>query len=196
MHGLINRSVQCFIRDTYGPRMWLQVALDARIGIDDFEAMLNYDDDLTFKVLTAARAALDKPIETILEDMGTYLVSHPTTEALRRLLRFGGETFVDFLYSLDDLSDRARLALPGLDLPALELHEKTTTGYQVLCAPGMPGFAYVMIGILRTMADDYGALVVLEHQGQCEAGDCIDVSLLEAAFTTGRRFELAAGVAI
>lgn len=196
MHGLINRSVQCFIRDTYGQRMWQQVALDARIGIDDFEAMLNYDDDLTFKVLAAARAALDKPIETILEDMGTYLVSHPTTEALRRLLRFGGETFVDFLYSLDDLSDRARLALPGLDLPALELHEKTTTGFRVLCAPGMPGFVYVMIGILRTMADDYGALVVLEHQEQCGTGDCIDVSLLEAAFTTGRRFELAARVAI
>lgn len=29
MHGLINRSIQCFVQDTYGAELWADVAADA-----------------------------------------------------------------------------------------------------------------------------------------------------------------------
>ena len=29
MHGLVNRSIECFLRDTYGPGIWAGVAVDA-----------------------------------------------------------------------------------------------------------------------------------------------------------------------
>ncbi len=62
------------------------------------------------------------------------------------------------------------------------------------CSHAVPGFGYVMLGILRAMADDYGALVVLEHQGWQDAGEeVIQVHLLEAAFAQGRSFDLVAG---
>ena len=93
MHGLINRSIQCFLRDTYGAQVWSDVAIAARLGFDSFEAMLSYESDLTEAVLTAACTHLDKRRDVLLEDLGTYLVSHPNVEALRRLLRFGGTTF-------------------------------------------------------------------------------------------------------
>ena len=54
MHGLINRSLQCFLRDTYGPTVWAAVARDARLGFDSFEAMLTYDPALTDAVIAAA----------------------------------------------------------------------------------------------------------------------------------------------
>ncbi len=38
---------------------------------------------------------------------------------MRRLLRFGGATFEDFLLSLDDLNDRVALALDILDMPTV-----------------------------------------------------------------------------
>ncbi|MGH1329793.1 MAG: heme NO-binding domain-containing protein [Paracoccaceae bacterium] len=196
MHGLINRSIQCFVRDTYGQEAWVQIALDARIGHENFEAMLVYDDDQTFAVLEAACHVLDKPAETLLEDVGTYLVSHPSFSALRRLLRFGGESFVDFLYSLDDLRDRARLAVPDIDLPLIELHEVTSASFTVSCGQEIQGFSYVIMGILRAMADDYGALVFLEHLGSREAADHLGVSLLEAAFAQGRSFDLAGEVSL
>lgn len=192
MHGLINRSLQCFLRDTYGPEIWAEVAHEARIGHENFEAMLVYDDDQTFQVLAAASDRLGKPPEAILEDVGTYLISHPNVEALRRLLRFGGETFVDFLHSLDDLQDRARLAVPELGLPAIELHEVTSTDFVVSVGPEKPGFEHVLTGILRAMADDYGALVLLEQIGPRHGCERIGVSLLEAAYAEGRSFDLAA----
>ena len=190
MHGLINRAIQSFVCATYGQSCWLRVTGAANLGFVEFEAMLVYDDAMTVQVLDALCADLDRPRAEVLEDLGTYLVSHPNMEDLRRLLRFGGVTYVEFLHSLDDLSDRARLAVSDLNLPELELREVSPTEYQLCCFPGLPGFSSVMVGVLRAMADDYGALAVLSHDGQDAEAEIISIILIESAFAEGRHFDL------
>ncbi|NOD92128.1 heme NO-binding protein [Ruegeria sp. HKCCD4884] len=192
MHGLINRAIQSFVCATYGQACWLRVTEDARLGFREFEAMLIYDDDMTTRVLDALSCDLNRPKAEILEDLGTYLVSHPNMEGLRRLLRFGGVSYVEFLHSLDDLADRVRLAVSDLTLPALELRELSATEYQLCCFPGLPGYSSVMVGVLRAMADDYGALVILSHEGQQQDSDVISIMLVESAFAEGRHFDLGA----
>ena len=194
MHGLINRSLQCFLRDTYGPLVWGIIARDADLGFDSFEAMLTYDAALTDAVIDAAAHHLDRPRESVLEDLGTYLVSHPNVEALRRLLRFGGVDFVDFLHSLEDLPGRGRMAVPDLDLPKLALAELGGDRFFLTCHAPVQGGAHVMLGLLRAMADDYGALVLLEHQGLTNGAEGISIHILEQSFAAGRRFDLAARV--
>ncbi len=191
MHGLVNRSIQCFLQDTYGERLWAKVAGGLDLGESGFEAMLGYDDALTEQALNAATRLLDKPMEMLLEDVGTYLVSHPNTEAIRRLLRFGGETFFEFLLSLDDLPDRIRLAVPDLEIPALELFGGEDAQYELRIDGPHPGYGYVMIGVLRAMADDYGALVFLEYAIRERAGMTVRISLLDSEFAEGRSFSLA-----
>ena len=71
MHGLVNRSLQCFLRDTYGAPLWDRLAEGVGVGPQGFEAMLVYDDGLTdanHKMLTdagidviIARSAGDAP---------------------------------------------------------------------------------------------------------------------------------------
>lgn len=192
MHGLINRSLQCFLRDTYGAALWAAVVREARLDFDSFEAMLTYDMAQTEAVIEAAAALLDRPRETVLEDLGTYLVSHQNVEALRRLLRFSGVSFVDFLHSLEDLPGRGRLALPDLDLPVLHLSDVAPGDFRLLCWSPLPGAGHVVMGLLRAMADDYGALVMLEHQGTGPKGETIAINLLDQRFAEGRRFDLAA----
>jgi hypothetical protein len=193
MHGLINRSIQSFLRDTYGQEFWRRVARDARLGFENFEAMLAYDDALTDAVLNAAARALDRPREALLEDLGTYLVSHPNLEPLRRLLRFGGVSFVDFLHSLDDLPERGRLAVPDLELPRFELHPLSAQQFLLRCTAPRPGFGHVMVGVLRAMADDYGALAMLDYTGRDGRVETITIDLLETRFAAGRPFSLASG---
>jgi hypothetical protein len=192
MHGLINRAVQCFVRDTYGAERWLETARAAGLEFSDFEPMLHYEDALTEVVLDTVAGQLGVPPETVLEDIGTYLVSHPNAEALRRLLRFGGVTFIEFLHSLDDLPDRARLAVSDLELPSMELREHAANRFSLICQGAHSGFGFVMMGVLRTLADDYGALVFLEHQGGGHNIEVIEITLIEAAFAEGRSFELGA----
>ncbi len=194
MHGLINRALQCFLRDTYGAPLWLAVTREAGLGFDTFEPMLQYELDQTRAVVAAAARLLDRPSETVLEDLGTYLVSHPNLEALRRLLRFGGVNFQDFLHSLEDMRGRGRLAVPDLDLPVLDLREEGPEQYLLTCRSPLRGAGHVVMGLLRAMADDYGALVVLEHRGPGPGGEEIAIHLPALRFAEGRRFDLSAGV--
>ena len=61
MHGLVNRSIQCFLLDTYGERLWARIADGLDLEPSGFEAMLSYDDALTQQVLDSATELLDKP---------------------------------------------------------------------------------------------------------------------------------------
>jgi len=198
MHGLINRALQSFVSNTYGHDRWRDVTAAAGLGFSEFEAMLIYDDQQSLKVLEALCIELERDQGELLEDLGTYLVSHPQVEALRRLLRFSGVTYVDFLHSLDDLPDRARLAVSDLHLPPMELREKRDGRFSLTCHSGLPGYSRVMTGILRAMADDYGALVMLEHRsaedkdGTGQDGGEILITLIESSFAEGRSFELGA----
>ncbi|TXH98758.1 MAG: heme NO-binding protein [Pseudorhodobacter sp.] len=190
MHGLINRSIQGFLRDTYGAAVWARVAREARLGFDSFEPMLTYPPDLTPAVLNAASKVLCRPLEGVLEDLGTYLVSHPNTEGVRRLLRFGGVTYDDFLHSLEDLPERARLALPDLDLPGLELTETNYAEYRLAVSATLPGMGQVLVGLLRAMADDYGALVLLDWESRRAGQESIVIRLLDHRHSSGREFDL------
>ena len=192
MHGLINRAIQCFVTDVYGPDKWLEATRNAGLEFIEFEAMMVYDEAITPRLLDAIAQVLERPRAEMMEDLGTYLVSHPTVEALRRLLRFGGVDFVEFLQSLDDLPDRARLAVSDLRIPRLELREHTPNHFSLICDCPVSGYGHVMMGILRTMADDYGALALLEHHGGGYGTEVISVSLIKTEFAEGRVFDLGA----
>lgn len=190
MHGLINRAIQSFVVHTYGAQRWRVVVNQSALEFDEFEAMLSYDDELTFRVLSVMQEVLNRPLDEILEDIGTFLVSNPEVEALRRLLRFAGVTYVEFLHSLDDLPDRTRLAVSDLHLPAMELREHAPGQFSLTCHPGLPGFGHVIMGLLRAMADDYGALVMLTHDGKKDGVEVISITLVESYFSEGREFDL------
>lgn len=194
MHGLINRSIQCFVTDTYGAGVWQKVVQTSDIEICDFEAMLTYEDRLTEAVLDGLTQYLDTSLETVLEDLGTYLVSHPNSESLRRLMRFGGVTFEEFLHSLEDLPDRARLAVSDLMLPQLSVETLGDGRFELRCRASRWGFGHVLMGLLRGLADDYGALVFLEYRGRDDGVEVISISLLEAEYSAGRSFDLAGGM--
>lgn len=192
MHGLINRAIQAFVCATYGEARWMDVMHAANLGFTEFEAMLIYTPEQSAKLLDALEKVLLRPLPEMLEDMGTYLVSNPEVESLRRLLRFGGVNYVEFLHSLDDLPDRARLAVSDLELPPLELLDHGQNRFSLLCQTGLPGYGSVMMGVLRAMADDYGDLVFLEHSGKREGAEVISVTLVETDFAEGRSFDLGA----
>lgn len=191
MHGLINRALQGFLTDTFGKEVWERVRQDADLPFDGFEPMLTYDVVWTPRIIDSAARVLDRPRSAVLEDLGTHLVSNPRTEALRRLLRFGGVTYRDFLDSLEDLPGRAKMALPDINMPDIALEDCGSGEFRITCRFKVNGIGHVLLGLLRAMADDYGALVLLEHHGTTELGESLSIRLLDDAHGVARRFELA-----
>lgn len=196
MNGLINRAIEWFMRDTYGDVLWAGVVEALDLAEAAFEPLMPCDPAVTERLIAALAARLERAPDDLLEDLGTYLVSHPRAEAVRRLLRFGGVDFSDFLHSLEDLPGRARLAMSDLDLPEIGLHAEGPGLYRVEVgrrAAGDLRVGPVLIGVLRAMADDYGALVLLDHRGSDARREHIEVRLLDEAHAHGRAFDLGAG---
>jgi len=190
MHGLVIRAFESFVRNTYGDPLWADLVLALDEGIESFEPMFHYDDALAKRLLDLTSARLAKPGEALLEDFGTFLVAHRASERVRRLLRFGGGDYEDFLASLEDLSGRVRLAVPDLVLPEIELDEVGGGDYRLRAPGAPPEVAPLLSGLLRALADDYGALVLIESDPGDGGGVVLAIRLLEAAFSQGRGFAL------
>ncbi len=194
MHGLVNRSIQLFVSHTYGLHIWEDVTRTAGLDFTEFEGMLRYKETYTPLLLDTIAQVLGRPRADVMEDLGTFLVSDPQFEAVRRLLRFGGVDFVDFLHSLDDLDDRVRLAVSDLHLPKVELRANADGHFSLICDSQIAGYGHVLMGILRAMADDYGALALLEHSGGTGGAEVVSITLVQNEFSQGRAFDLGARV--
>lgn len=195
MHGLINRAMERFLKDRFGKQAWRAIVARAGLPFESFEPLMIYDPRLTDAVVAAAVVVVDRPRDVLLEDMGTYLVSHRSGERLRRLLRFGGVGFRDFLNSVEELPARARLALPDMALPDMRLVDLGQGQFTLSSDAPFEGAGFVVMGLLRAMADDYGALALLDMVGQGHQGDVIHIQLLDEDHAEGRHFDLSAGVA-
>jgi Haem-NO-binding len=187
MDALMLRFLQGYVRDTFGPGVWQDVCRHAELTVETFEPMLRYDPGMADKVAAHAAAVLGRSVDAIWEDMGTHLVTSPGHEGVRRLLRFGGIGFADFLHSLEEMPGRARLAMPDLDLPEVTLNERAPDLFDLHCTSYLHGTLRVLSGLLTAMADDYGTLCLIENGGE----DRISIRILDSSHSEARPFDLA-----
>jgi hypothetical protein len=191
MLGLVNRAIEGFLTDTYGYETAQAILAKAGAPREGFEPMRHYDERTTVRVLKVAASHLERPVHSILEDIGTYLVWHPNVPAVRRLLRFCGASFEEFVETLDDLPARAAVALPDLHLPRVRT-ESSGPGAYALRFEGSFGAAGFLCGVLRAMADDFGALVTIDVDRSDRRAEVLSITVHDANFSEGRDFQLAA----
>jgi hypothetical protein len=187
MDALLLRSLQDYVRDTFGPAVWQAACRHAGLKVETFEPMLRYDPGMADEVAAHAAIVLRRPVDAIWDDMGTHLVTSPGRNGVRRLLRFGGISFADFLHSLEEMPGRARLAMPDLELPEVSLTETEPNRFELRCRSHLRGTLRVLVGVLTAIADDYGTLCVIE----AEEADLIVIRILDSSHAKARRFDLA-----
>lgn len=139
------------------------------------------------EMLRDAARNLTKPMDELIEDLGAWLVRQ---NEIWRLLRFCGSDFLDFLLRLDELPERMRLVTDDIAVPEITLSRSENGLVWVTLGGGSPRWAALFSGLLRAMADDYGALCVITRN---DDGICIDVSDLD--FAKARTFRLSTRVA-
>lgn len=172
MQGLLNRSLEEFLREAYGPELWNAVADDLAADPDRFDPVGDAAEGLFERVALSARRRLDVPLPTLLEEYGLYLQSAPRIRSLVRLCACG---FGELVELLPEMPDRARLALPSLPLPGIEVTAGEEAEYRITTS-GSPMYAHILTGFLRGVSDDFGALSLVV------AGDngTLSVRLLDA----------------
>lgn len=183
MHGLINRTIEGFVRSAYGPETWEGIARTAGVDPEGFLTWSPTPDKVTEAVLIATARSLGKSPGECLEDIGGWLTRQ---EEIRRLLRFSGADFREFLESLRELTGRIALILPEMEIPPLSVTRESCGAYRIRPKGHLPGLIRVAAGVIRGMADDYGALALIAAQkGQ------VTVNIALHDFTDQRHFTLA-----
>ena len=178
MHSLIHRSIEAFLREVCPAGLWSHVAADAGLDSRGFLSGQTRARDL---IRVAARR-LDKPEGELLEDLGAWLAR---LQPLRRLLRFSGRDFREFLHRLDELPGRAHMVVPDLGLPVVSVMVDEQDWVIVSLSEPADIRLPVLAGLIRAMAYDYGALgVILTERGKIRVHVPLD------AFTPGRSFSL------
>ena len=187
MDALLLRSLQSYVIDTFGLESWKRICNATGAKVETFEPMLRYDPGTTDRVAQVAADVLGRSVDAVWEDVGTYLVTNPEREGVRRLLRFGGTCYADFLHSLEERPGRARLAMPHLDLPEVTLDETGPDRFELRCQSHLAGLQRVLVGLLTAMADDYGALCLIAPGTDARTS----ITVLDSRHARGRRFDLA-----
>ena len=191
MLGVVNKTIEAFVCQRYGDKLWADLLIVLSLPGYEFEAMLTYEDGITYDLIDRLAKRQSKMHQDVLENIGGYLVAEDSQASIRRLLRFGGATFENFLLSLDDLNDRVALALDILEMPMIRVLPLSAEKIHVRVAPKWHGFSDVLVG-LRALADDYGALVFMDRLADTDQTEFIEVILIDHHHSAGTSFDLAA----
>lgn len=177
MDRLIGRAVESYLKSTYGAGLAGRVA-ELRLLSPPVGAHAEFR-----PLLAAAARMLGKPLSEMLDDMGAWLTR---LEPIRRMLRFSGRDFHDFLLSLEELPGRAQMLLPDLHIPRLRSRAEPGSVTIRLLEPD-EDWPDLLAGIIRGMADDYGALCLITT-----GPDMVQVEIPDGRFAQGRAFNLRA----
>lgn len=170
MHGVFNRAMEAFFIRSEGEAAWAAICRQADLRVARFEPLLVYDDAITHRLLEGASLVLGRPRDALLEALGESLIEESRSFSLRRLLRFGGSSLVEFLQTLPEMQERARLALPDLELPEIRTERTGPQAFRLHLTWNRPGFGPLFLGVLRAMARDYGTPVSLWHDARMAGG--------------------------
>jgi hypothetical protein len=162
MHGLINRSFELFLRDCYGDKIWENVAREAKLDPRGFFLLQKSSDKVSDRLISEAATILRKAKGELVEDLGGWLTQR---EPIRRLLRFSGRNFSEFVESLGEFPRRTQMIIQSLQVPRITVTMPTQQSYEVAIDGTGEIWPMLLAGVLRGMADDYGALAVITVHG-------------------------------
>jgi hypothetical protein len=192
---MICKALEAHVTSMHGAALWDSICAAAGFEAGRFEPLLTYDDALFDAVLAAGARSLDRDEAALLDDLGAWICTHPPLDPVRRLLRFCGTSFRDFLFSLEEIDARARMTLPELELPRCRLTQDAGPDrFVVSTLWHRPGSGALLAGVLRAMASEHGALAVIapRHPNAAagERWECVTIDLPRERFHSPRAFAL------
>lgn len=172
-HGLLDLWLCKFLLDQYGD----DHSFD---GLENRDCMVSWPinrSDVREGIDRVSKAT-GKTLEEIIYDAGLWITRQ---ESIRRLLRFCGRDFEEFLQSVQELPGRVNLIYSSEILLDLRLSvERKDDNYIIHVSNTGAMIAHLVGGVIQGMADDYGTLAVVDV-------DCKRIEINVASLTYQRK---------
>lgn len=159
MYGLVNKAVQDLALARGGPSAWAAIRTRAELDTPSFVTMEQYDDDVTYRLVTAAGEHFGWPADAVLEAFGEHWITYTAQEGHGPLLAALGSTLPEFLGNLDAMHTRIRLTMPALQPPSFSCEELDEGHLRLHYWSDRPGLAPMVVGMLRGLGVRLGVHV-------------------------------------
>ena len=175
MYGLINKAVRELLVVEFGSAAWESVRDRAGVEEDDFVSMQQYDDAVTYSLVSAASEELGLPAETILETFGSYWVKYVGQENYGHMMDAAGQTLPEFLMNLDQMHSRVMLTFPELKPPSFRVTDQTSDRLRLHYYSSRMGLAPLVVGLLNGLAEKFKTPIEVTHGREGSGVDEHDV---------------------
>jgi len=149
MYGLVNIATKELIVEKFGAAAWEQIRHAALVTDDDFVAMTEYPDDITYRIIGAASAILDIPGADLLRAFGQYWTRFVAKRGYGDLLEVSGNSLTTFLENLDSMHAQVGLIFPALRPPSFRVTDITADSLVLHYFSERAGLAPMVIGLLE-----------------------------------------------
>jgi hypothetical protein len=149
MYGLVNRAVEDMAREAGGEALWDRIRHAAGVQEEHFLAMRPYPDEVTFRLVDAAAAQLDLPVDEVLRRFGRHWITFTGQHGYGPLLAMGGRDLPGFLANLDNMHSRIALSMPELRPPSFTVAELAPDLLRVVYRSRRSGLGPMVAGLLE-----------------------------------------------
>lgn len=169
MYGLVNQSIESYIRMTHGEAVWAAVRRAAGVEVE-FVGLAPYPDEISAALLQAASAHLGLPVADLLRGIGHHFIRYTSTEGYGNLLKTSGRTFLELVQQLDQLHSRVGLIFPELRPPSFYCTSVTDSTLCLHYISSRPGLAPMVVGLLEGLGELYATDVRVVQTARRDEG--------------------------
>ena len=171
MYGMINQAVKHLIVEKFGETTWGKIRSTAGVEDDEFLAMEQYPDEMTYRLVQVSSDVLEMPATDVLEAFGEHWIEYTSKAGYEELLNGAGANLEECLHNLDQLHTRVRLGMPHLAPPSFEVETSDDGSYLLHYFSHRDGLAHLVIGLVRGLAERLGERVEVEQVSFKSNGD-------------------------
>jgi hypothetical protein len=155
MYGIVNKAIQELVTDNFGADKWEAVKEKSGVDVDYFLSNEPYDDDITFKLATAASDVLGITVGQVLNAFGEWWILKTGKEKYGGLMEAGGNNLKEFLVNLPMFHNRIMLMYPKLTPPEFKVSNIEENSIQVHYHSKREGLQEFVRGLLTGLGKMY-----------------------------------------
>jgi hypothetical protein len=172
MYGLINQGLHDLAVQAGGEDLWREIKSGAGVALEAFVGMDTYPDDVTYRLVEAASAAMQISPADVLRAFGKHWVLYTARRGYGAIFDTMGRSLPEFLANLDMMHARLSLSMPEMRPPSFVCEQLGDRRIRLEYWSERAGLAPMVLGLLEGLGEMYSVAVsVNQSVVRADGGD-------------------------
>jgi hypothetical protein len=175
MYGLVNQAMEYMVCEHHGEETWERIKQHANVDIEMFLGMEVYPDEISFALFESACVVLHLSMDELLERFGRCWFTFTSLVGYDHLLALAGSSLEELLENLDTLHSCLVDGFPEIKAPTFTYDQVAPHEYHLHYHSERAGLAPMVIGLVKSLAENFGEEVEVSQLHARDAGHDHDV---------------------